>query len=141
MNSVNPVFAVPGAEPASDSLIVGEVFPGPWVNSSEGYVVHCSLTSSTYSSWNDTREGLESHVNNSCRRFHIPTCHRRRRFRVYDGPGWCCNVNGFEAACVCRNRRISHAPHHVVDGRQSDAVYSVQGSLNLFRRTGEIKCY
>src|SRR5438093_11837102 len=100
MNSVNPVVAVPGAEPASDSLIVGEVFPGAWVNASDGYVVHCPFASSTYSFWRDTGEGLESYVNDSCRRFDIPTCHCRRRFGVYSGPERIRIVNGFHAACV-----------------------------------------
>src|SRR5712664_182714 len=141
MNSVNAVFAVPSAESASDGLIVSEVFPGPWVSSSDGHVVHCSLTSRTYSLRNDTREGFESHVNHSCRRFHIPTCHWRRGLRVDNGPGWRRNVNGFETASVCWNRRTSRTPYHVVDGRKSDAVHGVQGSLNLPRRTGEIKQY
>src|SRR5712691_11151170 len=106
MNSVNTIFAVTRTESAGDGLIVGEVFPGPRVNSSDGYVVHCSLTSSTYSLWNDTREGLEGHVNNSRRRFHISAGYRCRRLRVDDRPRGRCNLNGFEAARVCWNRRI-----------------------------------
>src|SRR6266568_3605823 len=115
MNSVNAVFAVSSAESAGDGLIVGEIFPSPLVNSSDGYIVHCSLTSSTYSLWNDTREGLESHINNPCRCFYISASHWCGWLRVDDRPRWCRNLYGFEASCVCWNRRIRHASYHIVD--------------------------
>src|SRR5712692_7556257 len=116
MNPVDTILFVPCAEPASDGLIVGEIFPGPRVDPSYHYIVHRSLTRSTDSLWDDTGEGLQGHVNDPCRRFHISTCHGYWRFCVNNCPRWCFDLNRFEATRVCWNRRISHTSYHVIDG-------------------------
>src|SRR5206468_10118610 len=141
MNPINAIFVASSAESASDGLIVGEIFPVPRIDPSYGYIVHCSLASSTDSLRDNAGEGLEGHVNDPRRRFHISTSYRCRRFRVDYCSRWGLHLDWFEAACVCWNRRIRHTSHHVVDGWESDAVHGVQGSLNLLCSAREIKPY
>src|SRR5712691_6679728 len=104
MNPVDAILVVPCAEPAGDGLIVGEIFPGPWVDPSDCYIVHRSLTSSTDSLWDDAREGLEGHVNDPCRCFHISTGHWCWWLCVDNRPSRSFNLNRFETARVCWNR-------------------------------------
>src|SRR2546425_8437693 len=115
MNPVDPILVAPCTETAGDGLIVGEIFPGPRVNPSDGHIVHRSLTGGTYFLWNYSCESLEGHVDDPRRRFHVSTGHWCWWFCVDNRPSWSFNLNRFEAARVCWDRRIRHTSHYVVD--------------------------
>src|SRR5438094_10123001 len=106
MNPIDAIFVASGAESARDGLIVGEIFPSTRVDPSDGNIVHRSLASSTDSLRDNAGEGLEGHVNDPCRRFHVSTGYRCRRFRLDYGSRWGLHLNWFETACVCWNRSI-----------------------------------
>src|SRR2546425_12285952 len=116
MNPVNTILVEPSPEPASDGLIVGEIFPGPRIDPSYRYIVHRSLTSGTYFLWNYACDGLEGHVNDPRGCLHVSTGHRCRWLCVNNRPSGSFNLNRFEAAGVCWNRRVRHTSYHVIDG-------------------------